>query len=87
MRVVVMRSGGFAGLTQRSEVDGDSPALARLVRAARTSALPRSRPMPDAYVYEVELDGERYELGETELPPEWRQLIEYVEERGREASA
>lgn len=80
MRVVVTRSGGFAGLLQRRELDSDSAALVQLVREART-ARAVSRPMPDAYVYEIEIDGDRYEVGEGEMAPEWRRLIDWIETR------
>jgi len=84
MRVTVRRSGGFANIMLDREVDtsdlhpSEAATLERLVAEARNAPPPKSAPMPDAYVFEVEIDGQRHELGEHDLSRPWRDLTEWV---------
>jgi hypothetical protein len=81
MRVVVTRSGGFAGRTVRRMIDTSRlPSAAQskiesLVAAARKQPPPRDA-SPDSFQYEIEIDGERYDVGEG--PGAWRTLIEML---------
>jgi hypothetical protein len=82
--VTVERSGGFAGIALRRDVDSaslgelDATTLTQLARDARATAVPESKPMPDAYQYDVSIDGDARTLRETSLPSEWQRLIEWV---------
>jgi hypothetical protein len=81
MRVVVTRSGGFAGRTVRRTVDTSRlPSAAQreienLVAAARKQPPPRDL-SPDSFQYEIEIDGQRYDIGDG--PGAWRVLIEML---------
>lgn len=80
--VRVTRSGGFAGLTLRGEVDLDQ--LDSLDRTAWQTALQSGladlaahRPAPDSFVYRVcnEQTGLDVTVGEHELPDDLRALL------------
>jgi hypothetical protein len=79
MRVIVIRSGGFAGLERRDEGDtaGD-PVLRALVDKVDLTALPRPRPMPDRYVYEITIGANTAEVGETQVTGPLRDLVNHV---------
>jgi hypothetical protein len=87
MRVTIERSGGFAGIALRREVDSASldelerTTLERLVHDAVAVPPSESRAMPDAYQYDVAIDGDSRTLSETDLPAEWQRLIAWVVER------
>ena len=59
MIVTVTRSGGFAGLVRRGELDttaeADADRLETAIRALPTTDLGSGRPQPDRYVYRVEI--------------------------------
>jgi hypothetical protein len=82
--VTVERSGGFAGIALRRDVDSasldelDATTLSGLAHDALRTAAPESKPMPDAYQYDVRIDGDARTLRETSLPSEWQRLIEWV---------
>ncbi len=79
MRVVLTRSGGFAGTTVRRSVDTSRMPVAsrqkieKLIDEARQQPPPRDS-SPDSFQYEIEIDGERYRVGDS--PGAWRVLIE-----------
>jgi thermolysin metallopeptidase-like protein/emfourin len=83
-RVVVTRSGGFAGLRQSGEVLlGDDPRTAELRRLLpridlRAAGRDRVVPMPDRFVYEFEVLGLRVTVHEQDLTPELEQLAHLV---------
>lgn len=83
MRIALTRSGGFAGLTLRNEVDtahlpaADRHAIEELAAAARAAPLPRESPAhPDSIAYEVDIDGKAYVLHDGKMPAAWAQLID-----------
>ena len=80
MKVVVIRSGGFAGLERRGEADtsGD-PVLRDLVNQVDLTALPtRPSPAPDRFVYEITIGDTTAEAGETQLTGPLRALVSHV---------
>lgn len=87
MRVTIERSGGFAGIGMRREVDSasldelDAATLDGLVHDAVAARLPHAQPMPDAFQYDVDIDGEARTMSESDLPGEWSRLIEWVMSR------
>ena len=59
MKVTVRRTGGFAGLARTFAVDTATLPPARAAEIERLArALPPARPSPDAFAYEVTVDGE-----------------------------
>jgi len=77
MRITINRSGGFANIALHREVDTatlpDGKDIERLAMAARNEPASKS-PMPDAYVYDITIDGMRYVM--TEPTGAWGKLIE-----------
>jgi hypothetical protein len=58
MHITVRRSGGFAGLARTFAIDTATLPPARAAEIERLArALPPSRPSPDAFAYEVTVDG------------------------------
>lgn len=94
MRVTVVRGGGFAGLSTRTELSSDDLAeqetreLRDLVREAPLRApvgTERARPWPDQLHYEVVLedDGDvsRARFTDADLPEGVRRLLQWVDSR------
>lgn len=81
-RVVVTRSGGFAGLRQSAEVllgdDPRTPEVERLLTRVDLAQVSASRPQPDRFVYTFVLAGQEVVLGEQDLTPELEQLARVV---------
>ena len=82
-RVSVRRSGGFAGLRVRGEVDldGDDPRAAEVAAlAARVDlrAVADGDPQPDRYVYELDVCGEFARVPEQHLTGDLRRLADLV---------
>lgn len=80
MKVIVIRSGGFAGLERRGEADttGD-PVLRELVDQIDLAALPaRPAAVPDQYVYEITIGDTTVEAGESQLTGPLRTLVRHV---------
>jgi len=94
MKVSLRRTGGFAGLTLRSEIDASqlepkkSAELERLVERLPADHQPRAaaagRTMPDAFQYEVTVDdgsGPRTLRGsDGAMPDELEKLVEWLVE-------
>lgn len=84
MKIAITRSGGFAGLVQRSVVDTADLAHAQaaewsaLAERVDLAAVPPSQPRPDRYVYEIEIDGQTAEVGEADLTGPLRELVDKV---------
>jgi hypothetical protein len=92
IRIDLVRSGGFAGISQRASVDTgklppeEAARVAKLVRAVDFDALagvatgpPRA---PDRFQYDLDVQqGGRHHhltLGERSVPPELRALIDHL---------
>ena len=79
MHIVVTRSGGFAGITLRREIDtsglpsGERRDIEQLVARAKTRVPPKSS--PDAFLYEITIDGETFETADGSA---WQPLIDRV---------
>ena len=98
LRIEFQRSGGFAGLTMRTEVDTselppeDAEVFERLVASLERSGIGASPPpgKPDRFQYELTVtrgkDSRRFQLAEQELTPEARQLVSLLVERARQRS-
>lgn len=99
MRVVLVRTGGFAGLRQASSVDEDSLGpeerheLRRLVEGADLWSLPAdlspAAPAPDRFRYRLTAeDGDRrleVRVSEEAAPERLRALLRWLEETGKHA--
>lgn len=83
MKIRIVRRGGFAGMTMSHEVDtaslppADRQSVENLARRAMRHPAERKRALtPDAFEFEITIDGERYVVGDDN--PVWRALIERV---------
>ncbi|MEV2199248.1 protealysin inhibitor emfourin [Streptomyces fradiae] len=96
MRIEVRRTGGFAGIERRAEVDtaalADASVWHALVEAALAEAAPaeaaRSGPgggpsrMPDGFSYEITVDGRTVRCAEPHLTGAQRELASRVLREG-----
>lgn len=85
MKIAVTRSGGFAGLVQRTVVDtADLPDVREaaewreLAGRVDLAALPPPHPQPDRYIYEIQIDDQSAEAAESELTGPLRELVDKV---------
>lgn len=80
MKVTVVRSGGFAGIERRGEAStaGD-PVLRSLVARVDLESVARSPgPVPDQFVYDIDIDGNAATVGESQLTGALRELVHHV---------
>src|SRR5436305_1641849 len=88
------RSGGFAGITLRTDVDSSkldtasSTELERLADAIDFGKAPSAEPgVPDSFQYHLvaEHGSERHDLtlGESQLSPPLKELVEWLMQRAR----
>ncbi|MDX6744663.1 protealysin inhibitor emfourin [Actinocorallia sp. A-T 12471] len=80
MRVTVVRTGGFAGIERRGSSDTSAdPVLRALVErvgpAAARGGAARAR---DQFSYQIDIDGRRVTVGESELTGALRELVHHV---------
>jgi hypothetical protein len=87
MRIQVRRTGGFAGIERRGEVDtsgrpdaGDWHVLAEQALAAGRGAPPAG--VPDGFSYEITVDGTTVYAADPRLTAEQRRLISRVLKEG-----
>ncbi|MEU6505088.1 protealysin inhibitor emfourin [Streptomyces sp. NPDC046942] len=87
MRIQVRRTGGFAGIERRAEVDTsgrpDAPslhALAERVLAAGQGTPPPG--VPDGFAYEITVDGRTVYAADPRLTQEQRELVTLVLKEG-----
>lgn len=88
MIVTVVRSGGFAGLVARGEIDTntaeDGGRLEETVRRLDPAQLGTGRPQPDRYIYrlevrpEAEADPTEITVAEQDLDPDLAWLVDRV---------
>ena len=80
--IVVVRSGGFAGLTRTWQVQvDDQPDRERWVELLREldwDEHPHS-PRPDRFVYRIQVSRRRIILPEPQVTGPWRELVERVQ--------
>ncbi|GGW18387.1 hypothetical protein GCM10018980_47870 [Streptomyces capoamus] len=87
MRIRVRRTGGFAGIERRAEVDTsgrpDAPewqALAERVLAAGRSTPPAG--VPDGFGYEITVDGRTVYAADPRLTEDERELVSRLLKEG-----
>ncbi|KOV94997.1 MULTISPECIES: protealysin inhibitor emfourin [unclassified Streptomyces] len=87
MRIRVLRTGGFAGIERRAEVDTsgrpDAPewqALAERVLAAGRSTPPAG--VPDGFAYEITVDGRTVYAADPRLTEDERELVSRLLKEG-----
>lgn len=73
-RVVVTRSGGFAGLVRTGELDLDDATAARWQQALAAVG-PGGSPRPDAFVYEVSVGESTAVVDEPSMPEDLRRMV------------
>ncbi|MBV9026500.1 MAG: hypothetical protein JO362_22510 [Streptomycetaceae bacterium] len=83
MYIAVTRTGGFAGITRKAELETtgrpDARQLTDLARAALTaSRSPAPSGAPDAFHYEITIDGTTINLADSEVSEAGRALIQAV---------
>jgi hypothetical protein len=75
--VTVRRSGGFAGmLIERSVDSGADPELEPLVAEARAAGSASSEGTPDAFRYEITIDGETVVVSDDARA--WMRVVERI---------
>ncbi|WKX70252.1 protealysin inhibitor emfourin [Streptomyces sp. XD-27] len=88
MRITVIRSGGFAGITRRAELDTTDRPDARHVEALAHQALETDqgaapRGVPDGFRYEITVDGSRTaHCADPHLSDAQRELVRTVLKEG-----
>ncbi|GHI07849.1 metalloprotease [Streptomyces cellostaticus] len=87
MRIQVRRTGGFAGIERRAEVDtsGRPDAAEWQALAERVLASGRGTPpagVPDGFRYEITVDGRTVYAADPRLTEEQRQLVSRVLKEG-----
>ena len=84
--VAVRRSGGFAGGVRSAELDlnadPEGAAVRQLLLQVRVQQLSMSQPAPDRFVYTVRYGAWQRTVGEEDLTPELRQVVQIVLTRG-----
>ena len=83
MRVTVTRSGGFAGMVRRAEIDSaDHPAVASLIDDVSLDEVPEPTGQPDRFVYDIEIGDRSAQVGESDLHGPLRDLVDHVMTHG-----
>lgn len=87
MRVIVSRSGGFAGirLTWQVQLDDrpDAPEWLALIAELPWNELTPSAPEPDRYIYSIRCAHKSATLTEPQLDGPWRELVTRVQQTVR----
>lgn len=79
MRVSVVRSGGFTGIERRGQSDTASdPVLRGLIGRVDLDSVPPPGRIPDQFVYDIQIDGRRATVGESQLTGPLRELVHHV---------
>jgi hypothetical protein len=83
VKVAVTRSGGFAGMVRRAEVDSaDHPAVARLIDDVSLDDASKSDPLPDQFVYDIQIGDDSAQVPEAGLHGPLRELVDHVMTHG-----
>ncbi|MFC5720156.1 protealysin inhibitor emfourin [Streptomyces gamaensis] len=87
MRIAITRTGGFAGIERRAELDTSGRPDATHVEALAHRALAPGRDapvrgVPDGFHYEITVDGRRIHCADPHLTHEQRELIRLVLKEG-----
>ncbi|MEK8170770.1 protealysin inhibitor emfourin [Streptomyces sp. M19] len=87
MRISVIRTGGFAGIERRAELDTagrsgaeDLEAVARRALEAGEATAPRG--VPDGFHYEITVDGRTVHCADPRLSDAQRELVRTVLKEG-----
>ena len=86
MRVIVSRSGGFAGLRMTWQLDVDEQPDAQewrmLIRRLPWSEGRATAPQPDRFSYRICCEPHEVTLAEQHLDGPWRELVDRVKSEG-----
>ncbi|MFD7239814.1 protealysin inhibitor emfourin [Streptomyces syringium] len=89
MRIAITRTGGFAGIERRAELDTSGrsdathvQALAHRALAVSPEAGATARGVPDGFHYEITVDSRTVHCADPHLTPEQRELIQLVLKEG-----
>ncbi|MET1045019.1 MAG: protealysin inhibitor emfourin [Microbacteriaceae bacterium] len=82
MKVIVSRSGGFAGLRATWEVQvdeqPDAPRWSAFLQDLPWDDVPSAPPTPDRYVYRIRCESHDVVLTEPQVQGPWRELVDRV---------
>jgi len=82
MKITVVRTGGFAGLSRtwvvRVEDQDDPGSWAILLGELPWDSRPATAPQPDRYVYRIRVSRRQIVLPEQKLEGPWRELVDRV---------
>ncbi|WP_372407609.1 protealysin inhibitor emfourin [Streptomyces luteireticuli] len=87
MRIVITRTGGFAGIERRVELDtAGRPDATHLEALAHRALAPGrdapARGVPDGFHYEITVDNRKVHLADPHLTEDQRELIRLVLREG-----
>ncbi|MGK5641819.1 protealysin inhibitor emfourin [Streptomyces sp. URMC 126] len=87
MRIVITRTGGFAGIERRAELDTTGrPDATHLEALAHRALAPGrdapARGVPDGFHYEITVDNRKIHLADPHLTEDQRELIRTVLREG-----
>lgn len=87
MRIVITRTGGFAGIQRRAELDTSGRPDAKHLEALAHRALAPGhqspvRGVPDGFHYEITVDSRKVHCADPHLTQEQRELIHAVLREG-----
>ncbi|MGW1076316.1 protealysin inhibitor emfourin [Streptomyces sp. NPDC002537] len=87
MRIAITRTGGFAGIERRAELDTTGrPDATHLEALAHRALAPGrdapARGVPDGFHYEIVVDGRRVHCADPHLTHDQRELIQTVLKEG-----
>ncbi|KIZ17391.1 protealysin inhibitor emfourin [Streptomyces natalensis] len=87
MRIVITRTGGFAGIERRAQLDTSGrPDATHLQTLARRALAPGhdspARGVPDGFQYEITVDNRKVHLADPHLTEDQHELIRTVLREG-----
>jgi hypothetical protein len=88
VKVAITRSGGFAGLVRRAEIDtADHPGVARLIDDVHLDEASKSDPLPDQFLYDIQIGDDSAQVPEAGLDGPLRELVDHVMAHGEKRGA